>query len=106
MTFVLSGLMASPTFAASAWTISVKCFIPSHVLSNRAMSSAKSRSVSPLYKFSQLFAGYLSGGFCQGVFCLEGFCPRWFFSVPPSVRIHLLQQKVKHHFRFHVSYVR
>src|SRR6218665_1392058 len=25
-------------------------------------------------------------------------------SVPPSVRIHLLQQKVKHHFKFHVSY--
>src|SRR6218665_3577896 len=49
------------------------------------------------------------GGFCPG--CLSGgllsgrFCPGWFLSVPPSVRIHLLQQKVKHHFKFHVSYV-
>src|SRR6218665_1712936 len=39
------------------------------------------------------------GGFCPG------FCPGWFLSVPPSVTIHLLQQKVKHHFKFHVSYV-
>src|SRR6218665_421153 len=46
MTFVLSGLMARPTFAASVWTLSVNCFIPSHVLSSKAMSSAKSRSVS------------------------------------------------------------
>src|SRR6218665_2351516 len=38
----------------------------------------------------------------------ERFCPRRFLSVPPSVRIglHLLQQKVKHHFKFNVSYVR
>ena len=40
------------------------------------------------------------GGFCPGVFC-----PGWFLSVPPSVTIHLLQQKVKHHLKFHVSYV-
>src|SRR6218665_2006058 len=47
MTFVLSGLMASPTFAASVWTLSVNCFIPSHLsMSNRGMSSAKSRSMS------------------------------------------------------------
>src|SRR6218665_1294131 len=44
------------------------------------------------------------GGFCPRVFCLQGFvrgglCPS------PSVRIHLLQQKVKHHFKFHVQYV-
>src|SRR6218665_3089329 len=49
-------------------------------------------------------------GFCPGVLSgglLSGrFRPGWFFSAPPSVRIHLLQQKVKHHFRFHVSYVR
>src|SRR6218665_3539302 len=38
-------------------------------------------------------------GFCPGV------CPGWFLSVPPSVTIHLLQQKVKHHFKFHVSYI-
>src|SRR6218665_2727889 len=35
----------------------------------------------------------------------QGFCPRWFLSVPFSVRIHLLQQKVEHGFKFHVSYV-
>src|SRR6218665_2708321 len=38
-------------------------------------------------------------GFCPGV------CPGWLLSVPSSVRIHLLQQKVKHRFKFHVSYV-
>jgi len=37
----------------------------------------------------------LSGGLLSG----------WFLSVPPSVRIHLLQRKVKYHFKFHVSYV-
>src|SRR6218665_366412 len=36
---------------------------------------------------------------------VRGFCPGWFFSVPPSITIHLFQQKVKHHFKFHVSYV-
>src|SRR6218665_2609422 len=41
---------------------------------------------------------------CPGIFCLEGFV-RVVLSVPPSVRIHLLQQKVKNHFKFHVSYV-
>src|SRR6218665_1376081 len=43
----------------------------------------------------------LSGGLLSG-----RFCPGWFLSVPPSVRMHMLQQKVKHHFKFHVSYVR
>src|SRR6218665_3795469 len=50
---------------------------------------------------SQLFAGVLSEGLLSG-----RFGPGWFLSVPPSVRIHLLQQKVKHHFKFHVSYIR
>src|SRR6218665_2425051 len=50
---------------------------------------------------SQLFAGVLSEGLLSG-----RFCPGWFLSVPPSVIIHMLQQKVKHHFKFHVSYVR
>src|SRR6218665_2958773 len=45
--------------------------------------------------------GGLSGGLLSGRFCLG-----WFLSISPSVRIHLLQQKVKHHFKFHVSYVR
>src|SRR6218665_1281277 len=48
-------------------------------------------------------------GFCPGASVrglLSGrFCPGWFLSVLPSVRIHLLQQKVKNHFKFHVSYV-
>src|SRR6218665_2914886 len=32
---------------------------------------------------------------------VRGFCPGWFLSVsvPPSVTIHLLQQKVKYHFK-------
>src|SRR6218665_688007 len=48
-------------------------------------------------------------GFCPGLLSgdlLSGrFCPGWFLSVLPSVRIHLLQHKVKNHFKFHVSYV-
>src|SRR6218665_2361547 len=40
--------------------------------------------------------GFLPGSFDPGV--LSGrFCPLWFLSVPPSVRIHPLKQKVKHH---------
>src|SRR6218665_3299238 len=38
-------------------------------------------------------------GFCPGV--LSGLV----FVRSPSVTIHLLQQKVKYHFKFHVSYV-
>src|SRR6218665_4014909 len=61
----------------------------------------KKTNKSPLYKFSlNCSQGYLSGGLLS-----ERFCPGWFLSIPSSVRIHLLQQKVKHHFRFHVSYV-
>src|SRR6218665_2057910 len=49
------------------------------------------------------------GAFCQGVLSggiLSGrFCPGWFLSIPPTVRIHLLQHKVKHHLKFQVSYV-
>src|SRR6218665_829809 len=53
---------------------------------------------------SQLFArafvrGLLSGGLLYG-----RFCPGWFLSVLPSVIIYMLQQKVKNHFKFHVSY--
>src|SRR6218665_1031547 len=47
-----------------------------------------------------------SQGFCPGVLSgvLSGrFCSGWFLSVPSSVRIHPLQQKVKHHFQwFHM----
>src|SRR6218665_26468 len=47
---------------------------------------------------------FCSAGFCQRVFCLEGFVRGWLLSVPPPVRIHLLQQKVNItlNFMFHV----
>src|SRR6218665_691121 len=57
--------------------------------------STKIPNKSPLYKFYlNCSRRFLSGGFCRG----------WFLSVTPSVTIHLLQQKVFHHFKFHVSY--
>src|SRR6218665_2351178 len=67
--------------------------------------NTKTRTKALVQILSQLFArafvrGLLSGGLLSG-----SFCPGWFVSVPPSVRIHLLQQKVKHHLKFHVSYV-
>jgi len=58
----------------------------------------------PVQIISQLFAGVFVRGFCQGYFVwkvLFGVV----FVCSPSVRIHLFQQKVKHHFEFHVSYV-
>ena len=47
---------------------------------------------------SQLFVGVyvhvgLSGSLLSG-----RFCPGWSLPIPPYVRIHLLQQKAKHHF--------
>src|SRR6218665_1024444 len=51
---------------------------------------------SPLYKF------YLN---CSWRFLSGGFCLGCFLSLTPSVTIQLLQQKAKHHFKFHVSYV-
>src|SRR6218665_1597002 len=63
--------------------------------------STKIPDKSSLYKFNlNCSRRFLSGGFVR-----VGFCPGWFLSVPPSVTIHLLQQKVKHHLKFHVSYV-
>src|SRR6218665_1504897 len=50
--------------------------------------------------------GFIRGALLGGLILSGRFCPGWFLSVPPSVRIHLLQHKVKHHFKFHVSYVR
>src|SRR6218665_257449 len=65
--------------------------------------STKNLDKSPLYKFSlNCSRGFFSGGLSEG-FLSGRFCPGWLLSVPPSVRIHLLQQKVKHHFKFHVS---
>src|SRR6218665_3861291 len=62
----------------------------------------KSRTKPPVQNLSQWFAGFLFRGFVQDFLCGR-FCPGCFLSVPPSVRILLLQQKVKHHFQFHVS---
>src|SRR6218665_2079402 len=53
--------------------------------------STKIPDKSPLYKF------YLN---CSRRFLSGVFCPGLFLSVPPSVTIHLLQHKVKHHFKF------
>src|SRR6218665_3085203 len=67
--------------------------------------STKNLDKSPLVQImSQLFAGLFVRGFCQGSFVwkvLSGVV----FVRSRSVRIHLLHQKVKHHFEFHVSYV-
>jgi len=56
----------------------------------------------PVQILSQL--SFCAEGFSGGL--LSGrFCPGWFLSVPPSVRIFLLQQTAKHHFKFQVLYV-
>src|SRR6218665_2711350 len=60
------------------------------------VSLVQNSQQSPLYKF------YLN---CSRRFLSRGFCPGWLLFVLPSVTIHLLQQNVKHHFKFHVSYV-
>jgi len=44
---------------------------------------------------------FVGEGLSEGLW-FGWFCHGWFLSVPPSVTIHLLQQKVKHHFKFHV----
>src|SRR6218665_3937605 len=67
--------------------------------------STKKPDKNPLNKFSlNCSRGFLSGGFVRGSFVwkvLSGVV----FVRSPSVRKHMLQQKVKHHFKFHVSYV-
>ena len=71
-------------------------------ISRRPSSLQKTRTEAPLYKFCfNCSLRFLSGGFVKGSFVLKvlsGVGSR-------SVRIHLLHQKVKHHFKFHVSYV-
>src|SRR6218665_1335101 len=71
----------------------------------RKYSTKKPGQKPPVQILSQLFAGVFVQGVLSGGLLSGRFCPGWFLSVPPSVRIHLLQQKVKHHFKFHVSYV-
>src|SRR6218665_2670124 len=67
--------------------------------------STKNPDKSPLIQIlSQLFVGVFLWGFVRGGFfwkVLSGLV----FVRSRSVRIHLLQQKVKHHFKFHVLYV-
>ena len=46
-----------------------------------------------------LVRGSFDRGVVQG-FLSEKFCPGWFLFVPPSVRIHPLQQNAKHHLEF------
>src|SRR6218665_2712367 len=62
--------------------------------------STKIRTKAPVQILSQLFAGFFVRGVLSEGLLSERFCPGWFLSVP-----HLLQQKVKHHFKFHVSHV-
>jgi len=56
-----------------------------------------------------VFTGGFVLRFCLGSFVrffLSGrFCLGCFLSVAPYVRIHLLHQKVKHHYQFQVSYI-
>src|SRR6218665_1544906 len=60
----------------------------------------KTRTKAPYTNSLSSVHGDFVRGLVSGWFCLE-----WFLSIPPSVRKHLLQQKGKHHFKFHVSYV-
>src|SRR6218665_12988 len=63
--------------------------------------STKNPDKSPLYNSLSIVHGaFLSTGVLPGGLLSGMFCPGWFLSVPPSVRIHLLRQKVKHHFKF------
>src|SRR6218665_2089811 len=71
-------------------------------------SSANNPDKSSLYKFSlNCSRDLLSGALVRGSFAWK-VLSRVVLSIPPSLRIHvhLLQQKVKNHFKFHVSYVR
>src|SRR6218665_2260066 len=65
----------------------------------------KTRTKVPLYKFCLYCSrGFLSGGLCQRVFHVWKVLSRVVFVRLRSVSIHLLHQKVKHHFKFRVSY--
>src|SRR6218665_1218622 len=66
--------------------------------------SIESPVKNPLYRISLNGSRGFCSGFCSGFFVwkvLSGVV----LSVRPSVRILPFQQKVKHHFQFHVSYV-
>src|SRR6218665_1909504 len=65
----------------------------------------KTRTKAPCTNSLSIVRGrFCPGGFVRGSLVwkvLSGVV----FPVPPSVRIKMLQQQVKHHFKFHVSYV-
>src|SRR6218665_1328844 len=68
--------------------------------------STKIPDKSPLYKFFlSCSRWFLSEGALSEDLLSGRFCPVWFLSIPPSVTIHLIQQNIKHHFKFHISYV-
>src|SRR6218665_2482931 len=84
-------------------------FLPPSPLSHFVTHPRTPRFLVGLVQKSRTKTPIVRGGFCPRILSwglLSGrFCPGWVWSIPPSVRIHLLQQKVKHHFKFHVSYV-
>src|SRR6218665_3275149 len=67
-------------------------------------STKKPGQKHPVQILSQLFAGVFVRDFVRGSFVWKVWSGVVFIH-SFSVRIHLLRQKVKHHFKFHVSYV-
>src|SRR6218665_2214679 len=53
----------------------------------------------------QIFSQFFAGAFVRRSFVWKVLSMVVFVRIPPPVRIHLLQQRVKNHFKFHVSYV-
>src|SRR6218665_540839 len=91
---------------------------PCHTLSHipRPPKSTSHISDYPFPIFSRPSTKTLTKALCTNSFSIVcgGFCPGvlsfvWkvlsgvLFVRPPSVRMHVLQQKVKHHLKFHVS---
>src|SRR6218665_3661926 len=64
----------------------------------------KTRTKTPLYKVSLNGSWGFCSGFCSGFFVWKALSAVLFVHTP-SARIPPLQQKVNHHFQFHVSYV-
>src|SRR6218665_3621576 len=64
--------------------------------------STKNRTKAPCTNYLSIVCGvFVWEGLSEGLW-FGRFCPGWFLSIPPSVTMHLLQQKVKDHFKFHV----
>ena len=66
----------------------------------------KTRTKAPLYKFCLNCSRGFVQGFCQGSFYVWKALSGVVFVHPRSVRIHLLHQKVKHHFTFRTLQLR